>query len=163
MSISWRTLSFEVPADDEREGLGLGPFGVVVTRSELLEVSIVTVPSDPAALKKRADEALDGDLVSPDDLAVLYDAQVGNETISAAVRAIATAAAEGAIEKFLAKSRGDSSGDVPSSPPTGDEAGTRPSSGTAPTKHGDADPRAGSTVPDYFAILERIASDIANR
>ena len=51
VSVGFRVRGFEKPDDDDRNTLGLGPFGVVITAAELLELSAVPVPADAGALK----------------------------------------------------------------------------------------------------------------
>ena len=50
VSVGFFIREYDKPNDGDREGLGLGEWGVVITSAELLEVSAVPVPSDPGAL-----------------------------------------------------------------------------------------------------------------
>ncbi len=50
VSVGFMIRAYEKPDDDEKAELGLGTWGVVVTKAELVELSAVTVGADPAAL-----------------------------------------------------------------------------------------------------------------
>lgn len=50
VSVGFMVKSFDTPDDERREELELGPSGIIITQAELLEVSAVPVPADPAAL-----------------------------------------------------------------------------------------------------------------
>ncbi len=52
VSVGYMIRGYEVPDQPKRDQLGMGPWGVIVTSAELLEVSAVTVPADPGALLK---------------------------------------------------------------------------------------------------------------
>ncbi len=52
VSVGYRIDGYEKPDDEEKAALGLGPWGVVVTKATLFEVSVVTVGADPDALIK---------------------------------------------------------------------------------------------------------------
>ena len=52
VSVGFQIRAYENPDEDDRKALGLGPWGVVVTKAELLELSAVVVGSDPQALIK---------------------------------------------------------------------------------------------------------------
>lgn len=49
-SVGFRPTQIKRPDDDEREELGMGTFGVIYEKQELLELSAVSVPANPAAL-----------------------------------------------------------------------------------------------------------------
>jgi hypothetical protein len=46
--------------DEQRTKLGLGPYGVEVTRSELLEISLVSIPANPNALRLAREQLASG-------------------------------------------------------------------------------------------------------
>ena len=50
VSVGFQVRGYRAPDSAERETLGLGPYGQVITAAELLEVSAVPVPADPGAL-----------------------------------------------------------------------------------------------------------------
>ena len=50
VSVGYLPKAYRKPDDEERAELGLGPWGVVWTKTDLLEVSAVSVPADPGAL-----------------------------------------------------------------------------------------------------------------
>jgi HK97 family phage prohead protease len=56
VSVGFLVRSFEKPTDEQRSEMGLGPFGIVITNAELLELSAVPVPADPGALKITKDD-----------------------------------------------------------------------------------------------------------
>lgn len=45
--------------DEERKELGVGEYGVIYEEAELLELSVVTVPANPAALMRRLDSMVE--------------------------------------------------------------------------------------------------------
>lgn len=59
-SVGFRPTQIKRPDDDEREELGMGPFGVIYEKQELLELSAVSVPANPSALLESSYE-LDDD------------------------------------------------------------------------------------------------------
>lgn len=77
VSVRWLTKAFKVPSDDERKEKGLGPFGIIVSEAELLEISAVTVPGDSKALKQRA---LEGSPLPPaEDVEEIFGAETASE------------------------------------------------------------------------------------
>jgi len=73
VSVGFMVRGYKAPSPDERETLGLGPFGQVVTAAELLEVSAVPVPADPGALITNGPRAAREDLVCMRDAASAED------------------------------------------------------------------------------------------
>ena len=73
VSVGFRVRGYRAPSPDEREELGLGQFGQVITASELLEVSAVPVPADPGALMTNGPRAAREDLVLMRDAASAED------------------------------------------------------------------------------------------
>lgn len=59
-SVGFRPTQVKRPDDEEREELEMGPFGVIYEKQELLELSAVSVPANPAALLE-ANYELDDD------------------------------------------------------------------------------------------------------
>jgi HK97 family phage prohead protease len=68
VSVGFKVNGHRSPDDTEREKLGLGPFGHVITAAELLEVSAVPVPADPGAVLAKA---------NPEDLVRMRNALTG--------------------------------------------------------------------------------------
>ena len=63
VSVGYQPKAYRKPDDEERAELGLGPWGVVWTTTELLELSAVSVPADPGALVQNS--------ITPEDRAAL--------------------------------------------------------------------------------------------
>ncbi len=64
-SVGVRILKTQPVQDkDEREGLGLGPFGILSTKHSLLEISLVAVPMHQDAIRRSVDEMLTKGLVT---------------------------------------------------------------------------------------------------
>lgn len=58
VSIGFRPLERAQVSDEQREALGMGPWGERFTKSELLEVSGVTVPANPEAVQTGVSKGL---------------------------------------------------------------------------------------------------------
>ena len=56
VSVSWDTLEYVDHTPKDKQKLGLGEWGLDITRSELVEISAVSVGADPDALVVRGDE-----------------------------------------------------------------------------------------------------------
>jgi hypothetical protein len=52
VSVGFVVKAWEKPSDEDRASMGLGPWGVVITESQLLELSCCAVGADPKALLK---------------------------------------------------------------------------------------------------------------
>ena len=63
VSVGFLPMAHRKPDDEERAELKLGPWGVVWTKTELLELSAVSVPADPGALVQNS--------MAPEDRAAL--------------------------------------------------------------------------------------------
>ena len=63
VSVGFLPKAYRKPDDEERAELKLGPWGVVWTKTELLELSAVSVPADPGALVQNS--------IGPEDRAAL--------------------------------------------------------------------------------------------
>jgi hypothetical protein len=160
VSVRWRTLAFRVPSEDERKTLGLAAYGIVIQKARLLEISGVTIPADPAALKKRVAEGLADRSLDAQDLAVLRTCR------DASVRAYCAEQTdrlrvvddEGAFRR-LVLSRLDELTEavrrIPQEtrdPETGREPERRPEAKEPPTRRNADGP------PDYFGPLTHLTT-----
>lgn len=59
VSVGFMPLTWEDPQGEDRKKLGLGRFGVVYTKQELLEISLVSIPANPEALRLSVKHAID--------------------------------------------------------------------------------------------------------
>ncbi len=78
-SVQWLPRRVTRPDDEQRQELGLGPYGVIHEKQELMEASSVTVPADRLALMKSVGEGAVGGLLAPADV-LLAERTLGAST-----------------------------------------------------------------------------------
>jgi HK97 family phage prohead protease len=132
VSVGFNIVDAQVPSEKVAEALGIGQYGLWITRARLLEVSLVSIPANPNALERELRAAGVSDMACR----LARSAPSASDVLARAAKTVVR------------------------SPRTGDDPAAGP--GTAPEQGGDSDPmaRAAAQIAASAAQIEAAAHRI---